>query len=352
MEKETPITATNESLTFSVIVLNYNGSGILGQCIESVLKTSYASFEVLIVDNGSTDDSIPVVQRFADPRIRLVISKENLGYAGGNNLGARFARGDILVFLNNDTIVDPEWLSKIVPVFQDHTVGAAQAKLMLYDAPTKLDSAGHFIDRFCISYVTGHLQEDRGQYDKQRTLFGATGAAFAVSRHLFKTLSGFDEEFFILFEESDLCWRIWLSGHQVVFAANSKVYHRGGTTRLQRGIFDNLYFMRRNRIRAMIKNLERANLVKCLVPGLFVFALIGLLASDPGSYMLAYLKALKWNLSHIESTLRERTTIQLRRVVKDSYLFDSGIIRGPRLSVLRNNGDICRRIWVSGTFLK
>ncbi len=326
------------SPVFSVVILNYNGSKVIGPCVESVLKTHCNSFEVLLIDNGSTDDSMAVLRGFSDPRIRVISTGRNLGYAGGNNVGARFARGGILVFLNNDTTVDPEWLSGLFPAFQDRSVGAAQAKILEFDNPNKLDSAGHFIDKFCVAYVTGHLQEDRGQYDKQRSLFGATGAALAVSRDLFKTLSGFDEEFFILFEESDLCWRIWLSGHRVVFAANSRVYHRGGMTRLQRGICENLYFMRRNRIRAMIKNLERANLVKCLVPGLFVFALIGLLTSDRGNYMLAYLKALKWNLSHLESTLRERTTIQLRRVVKDSYLFDSEIIRGPRLSVMIEGG--------------
>ena len=120
----------------SIIILNYNGERYLDNCIASVLKNDYQNFEVLLVDNASTDLSVKnALQAFGgDTRLRLVQSKENLGFSGGNNLGFNHSKGDLIVFLNNDTVVDSQWLSHLVNALEtDESIGLAQSTILMID---------------------------------------------------------------------------------------------------------------------------------------------------------------------------------------------------------------------------
>src|SRR2546425_1137542 len=170
----------------SIIILNYNGAKYISQCLKSVLISDYRNFELIIVDNNSSDSSIDIVEsEFSDNRIKVIKSDKNLGFAGGNNLGADYAKGDYFVLLNIDTLVDPKWLSELVSVMEsDNAIGAAQPKLLSLDDKTVFDSAGDYLDFFGNSFRRGGdwYEKDKGQYESVHEIFSARGAAMITRK--------------------------------------------------------------------------------------------------------------------------------------------------------------------------
>ena len=159
----------------------------------------------------------------------MIRNTENYGYAEGNDIGASYSSPDAeyILFLNPDVIVDPNWLEPLVNCMKDEKVAVAQPKILMLSSKEKLDSAGHFIDLLMFTAQTGYGEIDRGQYDNKKEIFGANGAALIVRKQVFQGLKGFDRDFFMYFEESDFCWRVWLAGYQVLYIPNAVIYHYG-----------------------------------------------------------------------------------------------------------------------------
>jgi N-acetylglucosaminyl-diphospho-decaprenol L-rhamnosyltransferase len=215
---------------FSVIVLNYNGRAWLEPCLGALTTQSGApSFEVLLVDNGSTDGSIGfAAARF--PSFRIVDNERNLGFAAGNNAAARAARGEILVFLNNDTVPASDWLARLHFAMLDPPGRTlVTSRLVLLDRPGTIDSAGDGYLRAGGAFKRGH-GADAAAYAASGEVFGACGAAFAIERQLFERLGGFDEDFFMVYEDVDLSYRARLAGHTCWYAADAVVRHAGSAT--------------------------------------------------------------------------------------------------------------------------
>src|SRR2546428_1480201 len=318
----------------SVIVLNYKGRAYLFGCLRSVLASNFSDFELVLVDNassdGSTDESI---RRISDSRLRVVSSIHNLGYAGGNNLGAAHANGKYLVFLNFDTIVVPKWLDEIVLFMEDRPdVGIAQCSLHLIEDPRTFDNVGHYIDSIGLTYFLGRHEIDRGQYNTAREIFGAFGAALVARRGLFRQLGGFDADFFMFFEESDLCWRAWIAGYKVAFIPKAIVLHKGAVTYDSKREYDsarNAYYFTRNRLTALLKNYEFVNVLR-LAPANILF-MLGLSVMDlqkrKTREALAIVRGLYWNLRNFDKTARKREEVGRLRKNGDDFLMNRNIIR-------------------------
>jgi hypothetical protein len=229
----------------------------LRDCIESLLNTSYEAFEVILVDNASTDGSVESIgSLLRDPRIRILRLGRNLGYACACNRGSETALGSILAFLNVDIVVTPDWLQPLVSLFnRDQSMGAAQPKLVMRQHPEALDAAGGYIDIFGCAHERQIVSSRTVPYE----IMYAKGAAILIPSNLFTRLGRFDEDFILYYEETDLCWRIWLSGHKVMYVPTSTVFHvRGGiTSSLDPDQKSELYLMARlNRFRMILKNYE------------------------------------------------------------------------------------------------
>jgi GT2 family glycosyltransferase len=218
----------------SVIILNFDGRRWLPACLDAVAAQREApAFETIVVDNGSTDGSVDLV-RASYPGVRLIEAGANRGFAGGNNLGARGAAGDWLVFLNNDTVPDPAWLSALWraqaarPGFDLIT-----SRLVFLDDPAIVDSAGDGYLRAGGAFKHGH-GGDAASFATPREVFGACGGAFMIRRRAFEALGGFDDRFFMIYEDVDLSYRARLRGQRVWYAADAIVRHAGsgsiGTT--------------------------------------------------------------------------------------------------------------------------
>jgi GT2 family glycosyltransferase len=213
-----------ESLV-SIIIVNHNGKLHLDKCLGSLKNTLYSNFEVLVVDNSSTDGSVDLVKQ-KYPAIKLIELKKNVGYASSNNLAAREAKGDFYIFLNNDTVVTKTWLSELVKSLTDnHNGKVAMAQSLLLRQDGEIDSSGDYIDRFGRPYSSKLKNPPQG-----RKILSARAACMITKKEIFWELSGFEDDFFASFEDVHLGWKAWISGYEVILASNSIVYHSAGQT--------------------------------------------------------------------------------------------------------------------------
>jgi len=320
----------------SIIILNYNGLKFISGCLNSLLNTYYSNYEIIFVDNNSSDRSVEFIKnKFGKyPCLKIIELDKNYGVGGGNNIGAYYASGKYLVFLNMDTEVHKDWINELINVFEkDKTIGAAQSKLLFLWDKKRINSMGHYLTSWgsWSNYVPWG-QPDDIKNDKIKEIFIAHGAAITVKSDLFKQVGMFDEDYFIYSEETDLCWRIWLSGHRIFLVPSSVVYHYegglagGGVTKptpLR------AFHHTRNRLITILKNYSNINLYKYFP----IVILIALYASV--RHFLINPRLLTYDLLGIidfirkfKNTWKKRIRIQyLIRCISDDLLFKKGLIR-------------------------
>ncbi|MEX2464086.1 MAG: glycosyltransferase family 2 protein [Balneolaceae bacterium] len=250
------------STTFSVIIVTWNALHHLKRFLPGVYETDYNQFEIILADNASTDHSRKWVKDNY-PDCKIVSLDKNYGYAGGNNRAAQYAKNEVLIFLNNDTRPDPNWLTQLSESFKRENADIVQPKIRSIDAPDHFEyagAAGGYIDRFgypfCRGRIFDSIEKDTGQYDDIKTIFWASGAAFAIKKDLFQQLDGFDESFEFHMEEIDLCWRALKLDKRIIYEPKSIVYHLGGGS-MSEDSPRKIYFNYRNNLLMLVKNLDR-----------------------------------------------------------------------------------------------
>jgi GT2 family glycosyltransferase len=217
-------------LSASVIIPNWNGARHLRVCLDSLRRQTHPDFEVIVVDNGSTDGSVAMVQE-EYPEVRLLALPENCGFVVACNRGAAMARGEVLVMLNNDTEAEPGWLEALCRALEAHPeAGAAASKLLLFDRRDTLHAAGDILGPGFMPANRGVWEVDRGQYDHDRWVFGACGGAAAYRRQVWEQLGGFDARLYMYLEDVDLAWRMQQAGWRTLFVPEARVYHHLSAT--------------------------------------------------------------------------------------------------------------------------
>lgn len=245
-----------------IIVLNWNGKADTCQCLTSLQALQYPYLEIVIVDNGSTDDSVACFKQ-AFPTCTLLETGKNLGYAGGNNVGIEYGlqKGfDYFLILNNDTIVDPQVIDGFLEVFATHPqAGIVGGKIYLMSDPNRLDHLGGNWDpktaRF--SFVGHHLVDDQKSFETPISLDYACGAAIMIRRAVFEQVGLFDPRFFLFWEEADLCFRARKAQFLVLSAPHAKVWHKVSASFVG-GKPHTAYFDLRNRLLWIEKNCPRS----------------------------------------------------------------------------------------------
>jgi GT2 family glycosyltransferase len=214
-----------------IIILNWNGVDDTLDCIESLRQLDYKRCEIVVVDNGSTDGSVPTLRR-RFPEVGLIEMNENLGYTGGNNVGLRYAlaRGaDYALLLNNDTEVAPDFLRRLVEAAEsDPIIGIAGATIYYHERPDVIWSAGGAIDwRRGSTCMVGLNEPDKGQFGTEpRTVDFVTGCVLLVRRGVIEQVGLLDERFFAYYEEGEWCVRARRAGFKVVHVPQAKVWHK------------------------------------------------------------------------------------------------------------------------------
>jgi GT2 family glycosyltransferase len=236
----------------SVVIPNWNGAAHLPACLDALQRQTLADFETIVVDNGSTDGSLDLLsERY--PTVRVIALPRNQGYAGGCNAGLRAATGQVLVLLNNDTEVEPAWLTELLLALEQHPeAGMATPKVLLWEDRTRLHTTGDYVRTNGIPDSRGVWQRDEGQFDDQIYVFGASGVAPAYRREMLDDIGLFDAAFKSYCEDIDLSWRAQLAGYRCVYAPRAVLYHKVSAT--GKGTIRSFY-VARNTIWTLVKNL-------------------------------------------------------------------------------------------------
>lgn len=245
----------------AIVILNWNGRKMLERFLPSVTEHCPAYAEVIVADNGSTDDSLAfLADRY--PTLRTIALDRNYGFADGYNRALVEVDADYFVLLNDDVEVTPHWVEPIIELMDsDATIGMAQPKMLMYDQRDTFEyagGAGGFIDHrgypFCRGRLFNTLEKDHGQYDDPCEIFWASGAAMFVRATTWRTVGGLDGDFFAHMEEIDFCWRAKNAGYRAVYCPQSTIYHVGGGT-LPKSSPRKTYLNFRNNMALLYKNL-------------------------------------------------------------------------------------------------
>lgn len=217
----------------SIIIINWNGKEDTLECLKSLQKLNYTNYEIIVVDNGSKDGSQKAIKTMY-PSINLIETGQNLGFAEGNNVGIKYAlekKAQYIFLLNNDTIIAPDTLSHLITFAEsDQLIGIVGPKILFYDIPNKIWFAGGKIDiRKGVIHV-GINEIDNGKYDKIIESDYITGCAMLIKSTIFSNIGMLKSEYFLLFEETDLCLRAKKAGYKIFYVPDGKVWHKCSTS--------------------------------------------------------------------------------------------------------------------------
>ena len=250
----------SDQKNISIAILNYNGEELLEGYLPSVLKSSSYPFEIVVIDNNSTDDSLEYLREW-HPEIKITKLPKNLGFAAGYNEGLKNISSEYVVLLNSDVKVREDWLTPIIDMMNaDHSIAIAQPKILSIEDPDEFEYAGAgggMIDRFgypfCRGRIFDSIEKDNGQYDDTIETAWISGAAMVLRTDIFKTLGGFDSLYFAHHEEIDFCLRARSAGYKCVYHGKSVVFHLGGGT-LEYENSRKIYLNFRNSLITLLKN--------------------------------------------------------------------------------------------------
>jgi GT2 family glycosyltransferase len=299
-------------IDISVIVVNWNGRHHLQACLDAVLAQQGVEFETLLVDNGSTDGSVEFV-RAQFPSVRVVALAGNLGFAGGNNAGARDARGRHLVFLNNDTVAQTGWLAALRRVVDEPPGFALGTSRVVYmHDPAVIDSAGDGVLQWGAAFKRFHGTR-APEAAQSGEVFGMCGAACLITKGAFEELGGFDEHFFVSHEDVDLSYRARLLGYRCRYAADAVVRHHGSATLGRTSAFA-VFHGQRNLEWVYLKNSPLSVLLRSM-PGHLLYTVAAAGYFTRLGLLGAFLRAKLAAVAGVPRVLRQRAVVQRTRRV-------------------------------------
>jgi GT2 family glycosyltransferase len=294
----------------SVVIVSWNGRQFLADCLGALATQQGVDAEVIVVDNGSADGSVEYL-RTSFPWARVVALGDNRGFAGGNNAGAREARGRFIAFLNNDTIADPGWLAALRrAVDEPRGFTLVTSRIVYAHDPSIVDSAGDGLLRWGGAFKRLH-GAPVSEALESREVFGVCGAAFLMPRALFEELGGFDERFFASHEDVDLSYRARLRGHRCWYAADAIVRHHGSAT-LGRVSALAVFHGQRNLEWMYVKDTPAALLVRTL-PGHLLYNAAAAVHFARLGLLRPFLRGKAAALAGLPRVLRERAQVQRGR---------------------------------------
>ncbi len=296
----------------SVIIVNWNGKHHLGECLSSLTKQTIKNFEIIFIDNGSTDESTAFVNR-KFPDVKIVELKKNEGFCRANNIGLKHASGEFIALLNNDTRVEANWLEELAKAMVcDPKIAIWASVLVNYFQPELIDTAGDGYDICGVGFKIANRQPV-SRYQEKREVFGACAGAVLYRRSMIDKIGLFDEDFFAVGEDIDLSFRAKLSGFKCVYVPKAIVHHKVGQTI---GSNSNLllYHSRRNIEYTYFKNMPLALLLLTFPMHLLYNLLTFIQALSEGRIHI-FLKAKRDFFLNFGKILKKRKNIQTQRKI-------------------------------------
>lgn len=285
----------------SIITLNYNQLAVTCEFLESTRHLTYGNYEILVCDMASDVDPTDVILAGSYVNTRVLVSKQNLGFAGGNNWGMSYAKGDFILIINNDTELPSNLLELLLePFYKDEKIGVVSPKIKFYFLPNVIQYAGFnpmnpFTGR---TSEIGNKEEDLGQYDQSGFTNCAHGCAMMVKREVAEKVGKFPEKFFLYYEEWDWSARILKAEYKIWYNAQAVVYHKESMSVGKQNPMK-VYYHTRNRILYMRRNASKLHLLSFFAFFLFFSipkSLVTYIRNRQFSHLKFFIKGIIWNL--------------------------------------------------------
>jgi GT2 family glycosyltransferase len=313
----------------AVVILNWNGKDLMTRFLPSVLKSKYGNLQLIVGDNASTDGSVEFLENNY-PEIRVIRNDQNYGFAEGYNRVLEKVEATYYILLNSDVEVPENWITPVIEVMEaDERIAAAQPKIKWQLDKSKFEyagAAGGFLDvnafPFCRGRIFNVIETDLGQYNDDKEIFWASGAAFFIKSKQWQESGGLDADLFAHMEEIDLCWRLKNLGYKIVFCPDAEVYHVGGGTLNEESPYK-LFLNFRNNLMIMQKNLPFREAITGITVRMFMdfIALIQFVCKGEFKFAAAVNKAHYQFIKNSRKTGAKRTGRQL------AYLKHTGVFR-------------------------
>lgn len=320
----------------AVVILNYNGRHLLDNCLASISRLT-TPVEVVVADNGSTDGSLQWLHEH-HPEVRALSLARNLGFAAGYNRALAQVDRPWFVLLNNDAALEPEWLECLLARHARHPQAAILGGKLLFSgvAGRIVQSAGASFTEAGTAFEIGWGQHDAGQFQPARLVGAIPGAALLIRRAVFHELGGFDAGYFAYLEDVDLCWRAWLLGYEVHYVPEAVAFHAYGASGGGRLSPFRIYWMQRNRLANLVKNLAAASLPRGLAISLAYdgYRLLEYATRGQGAALRALAGGTLAFWRSLPGLLAQRRAVQRARRVTDAALRQQGLLV-PALAALR-----------------
>lgn len=309
----------------SVIIANWNGKEYLQLCLASLKRCTYKSLEVIVVDNASSDGSLGLLSKDF-PWVKVIKNKTNEGFSKANNRGVKVCSGEYVLFLNNDVEVTQDFLEPLVELIEsDNKIACVQPKILYAEKKHLINAVGSFFTSSGFLYHYGYRKDGNDpKYNKRLPIYSAKGAAMLVCKEIFEEVGLFDEDFYLYFEETDLCHRIWLHGYTIYYEPASVVYHCEAVSSKKWNDSTIIYLLLRNRIYSYLKNLEITTIIKVFTVMIPIYGMLGIgyALQLKFSVFLAVIRSVLWNLRNIPLIRKKRRVIQKTiRTMSDEKLF-------------------------------
>jgi GT2 family glycosyltransferase len=249
----------NSNPLVSILILNYNAGDLLLNCVDSVFKSTYPNFEVIIIDNLSTDNShIRCKEKFE--KIQLIENKKNLGYCEGNNVGIKSANGEFILILNPDTIVDPDWLNELFRAYHKHGEALYQPKHLSLKEKSVIMSTGNMMNVFGFGYAREKGEKDVNQHNTIEQIGYASGTCLFVPSSIFKNVGLLDPFIFLYHDDLDFGWRAAQLGIKSYYVPSSVIYH--AESYLLRWNAEKFFWLERNRKYCLLTHYSKETYAK------------------------------------------------------------------------------------------
>jgi len=295
----------------SIIVVNWNGREHLEDCFTSLKRQTYAPLEILMIDNASVDGSVEYV-RNCFPMVSVFINPENAGFGSAVNRGVEQAKGEYVLFLNNDLYLNEYCMEKMVDMTEDEKVGAVVPKILYFNDRNRINSFGNIINYLglaCPKYID---EKDRPQMQVEET---ACGGIFLMKKEFFKQVGGFDQDFFMYHEDHDLSWRIRLLDKKLMVNPEAVIYHKYHFSKNPK----KFYYSEKNRLQLLLKNYQVKTLL-LIFPALILVELAELCFALTNKWFVLKIRGYLEIVGLLPSILKKRRVVQRLRMIDDSEI--------------------------------
>lgn len=306
-------------LLVSIIIVNYKDYDMTIDCLESIKNTTYSNYEVIVVDNDYDEDRLAELKaKFK--QFRFIGSRENLYYAGGNNLGINESKGELIVLLNNDTKVSPSWLDPLVDMARKEPLAFYQPKILFMDNPSIVNSMGDTMNIFGFAFPIDIGKHENQTSEQNREVFFCSGACVLTSREVIKKIGSLDANFYNYYEDVNWGWRGHLTGIKSYVIPSSVIYHKWGGSYSKELSSKKLFYLERGRASSIIRNYSLKTII-VLLPSLIIIDLALLLFCLKKGLFRYKMAAMIDVWKNLGTLMKERKALQSNRKIADSELF-------------------------------